>query len=250
VSRRLIVNADDFGRSPGINRGIIEAHQHGIVSSTTLLVNLPWSAEAATLSVSVPNLGVGLHLNFCYGPPIGNDGGSLLGPDGLLDRDLARLGQRATAADIDREARAQLARFHDLLGRDPTHLDSHQHIHAWPTAIEPVAALAREIGVPVRAFSATHRDRLRTLGVACPDAFISAFYGAGNIDIATLAAIITELPPGTTELMCHPGYDDPALGDSSYRREREVELATLCAPAIRALLPEAGIERVSFARPQ
>ena len=246
MSRRLIVNADDFGRSPGINRGIVAAHQHGIVSSTTLLVNLPWSAEAATLSASVPNLGVGLHLNVCYGPPLAAGADSLLGPDGLLDRDLARLRERATAADIDREARAQLARFRALLGREPTHLDSHQHVHSWPAAIEPVAALAREIGVPVRACSAQHRDMLRTLGVICPDAFIIDFYGSANIDVSTLAAIISALPPGTTELMCHPGYDAAALADSSYRSEREVELATLCAPEIMKRLLDAKVELASF----
>ena len=246
MSRRLIVNADDFGRSPGINRGISEAHQHGIVSSTTLMVNLPWSAEAASRAASMPDLGIGLHLSLCYGPPLSTGSGSLLDADKLLDRDLARLRERATAADIEREARAQLARFRDLLGRNPTHLDSHQHIHSWPVAIEPVAALAREIGVPVRACSVQHRDTLRMLAVACPDACIIDFYGAGNIDPITLAALIVGLPSGTTELMCHPGYDDPALADSTYRTEREIELATLCAPNVKATIEEVQIELVAF----
>jgi predicted glycoside hydrolase/deacetylase ChbG (UPF0249 family) len=246
VSRRLIVNADDFGRSPGINRGIIAAHQFGIVTSTTLMVNLPWSAQAAVLAAHVPNLDIGLHLNFCYGPPLSPDPGSLLGPDGRLDRDLTRLPERATATDIDREARAQLARFRDLLGRDPTHLDSHQHVHSWPVAVAPVAALARELGVPARACTVQHRDTLRMLDVRCPDAFIIDFYGAANIDSGTLAAIVTALPSGTTELMCHPGEDGPELADSSYRRERESELATLCSPDIRTLIEELQIELRGF----
>jgi predicted glycoside hydrolase/deacetylase ChbG (UPF0249 family) len=242
----LIVNADDFGRSPGINRGIATAHQSGIVTSTTLMVNLPWSAQAAALATQVPKLDIGLHLNFCYGPPLSLGPGSLLGADGRLNRDLTRLRDRATAADIDREARAQLSRFRELLGRDPTHLDSHQHVHSWPVAIEPVARLAREIGVPARACTAQHRDTLRMLDVACPDAFIIDFYGEANIDSGTLAAIVTALPAGTTELMCHPGEDGPELADSSYRRERESELATLCSPDIQRLVKELQIELTGF----
>ena len=84
------------------------------------------------------------------------------------------------------------------------------------------------------------------LGVACPDAFIIDFYGEANIDPGTLAAIVTALLPGTTELMCHPGEDDPELADSSYRRERESELATLCSPEIRTLIEESQIELTGF----
>jgi predicted glycoside hydrolase/deacetylase ChbG (UPF0249 family) len=246
VSRRLIVNADDFGRSSGINRGIVAAHRDGIVTSTTLMTNLPASAAAANAGRQLPTLGIGLHLSFCYGPPLAPGPSSLLATDGRLDRDLPSLRERATAADIDREARAQLNRFRELLGRDPTHLDSHQHVHSWPVAIEPVAALAREIGVPVRASSEQHRDLLRMLGITCPDHFIIDFYGTANIDSGTLAAIIAALPSGTTELMCHPGLDDVDLADSSYRRERETELATLCSPDIRRLIEELQIELTTF----
>jgi predicted glycoside hydrolase/deacetylase ChbG (UPF0249 family) len=246
VSRRLIVNADDFGRAPGVNRGIVAAHQDGIVTSTTLMTNLPASAAAAEAGRQLPRLGVGLHLNFCYGPPLAPGPGTLIAADGLLDRDLSGLRERATAHDIDREARAQLSRFRELLGRDPTHIDSHQHIHSWPAAIEPVAALAREIGVPIRASSEQHRDLLRILGIDCPDHFIIDFYGEANIDSGTLAAIIAALPSGTTELMCHPGLDDIDLADSSYRHERETELATLCSPDIRRLIEELQIELTTF----
>ena len=246
MSRRLIVNADDFGRSPGINRGIVAAHQHGIVSSTTLMVNLPWSADATALAEDVLTLGIGLHLNFCYGAPLSTDATSLVDTNGLLDRDLMRLRDRATTADINREARAQLARFRELLGRNPTHVDSHQHVHSWPVAVEPVAMLSREIGVPVRACTTQHRETLWTLEAECPDAFIIDFFGEANIDSGTLAAIVTALPCGTTELMCHPGEDGPELADSSYRRERESELATLCSPAIRTLIEELQIELTRF----
>src|SRR3954468_23808 len=107
AARRLIVNADDSGRSPGINRGVIEAHARGIVTSTTLMVNLPWSEGAAALARTVPALDLGLHLSFCYGPPLAGHS-SLVGEDGRLQRDLARLAAEATAGDIEREAWAQL----------------------------------------------------------------------------------------------------------------------------------------------
>ncbi len=250
MTRRLIVNADDFGRSPGINRGIVDAHVNGIVSSTTLMVNLPASAEAAMLAADVPDLGIGLHLNFCYGQPIADGVESLLGHDGYLDRDLTRLAGRASAADIHREARAQLDRFRELLGSKPTHFDSHQHLHSLPVAIEPVAALARDIGVPVRACSIQHRDVLRMLGIACPDGFIIDFYGAERVNAATLIAIMETLPPGVTELMCHPGYDDPVLADSSYRVEREAELITICDESVRSTLTREQICLVSFDLPR
>ncbi|HEX5164691.1 MAG TPA: ChbG/HpnK family deacetylase [Thermomicrobiales bacterium] len=247
MSPWLIVNADDFGRSPGINRGIVEAHQRGIVSSTTLMVNLPASTAAAALAIITPDLGIGLHLNYCYGPPLASGVDSLLGPDGLLDRDLHRLRQRATVDDLTREARAQLHLFRELLGRDPTHLDSHQHVHSWPVAIGPVVALARELGVPIRACTAEHRATLRMFGVRCPDTFIIDFYGTDKIDTGTLAERLSTLPPGVTELMCHPGYVDAEIADSSYRTEREEELATLCSPAIGRLVSELQIELVTFA---
>src|SRR5689334_24405023 len=107
--RRLIVNADDFGRAPGVSRGIVEAHRRGIVTSTTLMANLPWAVDALELARTAPALDLGLHLCFCYGPPLAPGPSSLLGPDGRLSRDLERLAARATADDIAREARAQLA---------------------------------------------------------------------------------------------------------------------------------------------
>lgn len=246
MTRRLIVNADDFGRSPGINRGIVESFERGIVRSTTLMVNLPSTADAVTLAERVPGLGIGLHLNFCYGPALASDVPSLLTPDGLLDRDLDRLRSRATASDIHREATAQLARFRDVLGREPTHIDSHQHLHSWPAAIEPIALIARDIGVPVRACNAEHRATLRVLGVRCPDTFIIDFYGSSNIDPTTLETLLTSIPDGTTELMCHPGYVDSAIDDSSYRAEREIEIRTLCNASVRKTLDDRGIPLSNF----
>ncbi|HUG17028.1 MAG TPA: ChbG/HpnK family deacetylase [Thermomicrobiales bacterium] len=246
MTRSLIVNADDLGRSPGVTRGILQACRHGVVTSATLMVNLPWSAKAAGQARSRPRLGLGLHLSLCYGPPLARLVDSLPGPDGNLDRDLAALRERARPDAIERECRAQLARFQSLAGRLPTHLDSHQHVHSWPNAAEAVAAFAREHGLPVRSCDAAHAALLRSHGVPCPDTLITSFSGAGRIGIADLLAILRALPEGVTELMCHPGYDDDALSDSSYRAERETELRTLCAPEVRAAIAEEGIELGSF----
>lgn len=249
MSRTLIVNADDLGRSPGINRAIVEAHRRGIVTSATCMVNLPWSAEAARLALATPTLAVGLHLTLCYGPPVADPAlvPSLLAPGTtLLDRDEARLHAGMTAADAERELRAQLARFEELFGRAPTHIDAHRHLHRWPRVHDAVVAVARERALPVRGSDAAHVDSLRAAGIRCPDRCILDFYGADGTTLPALLAILRRLPEGVSELMCHPGYVDDALADSSYNVERETELATLTAPAARALLSELEIELATY----
>ena len=243
--RRLIVNADDFGRAPGVSRGIVEAHRAGILTSTTLMVNLPWSRDASDLAVSVPALGVGLHLSFCYGESLASDAPSLLGDDELLDRNLARLQGRLLVEDIDREARAQLERFRKLTGRNPTHIDSHQHVHSWPEVREAVAQIAQENDLPLRAIDADHRAFLRQLGVRTTDHFVGDFFSPGSMTADRLLIALESLPDGDTELMCHPGYDDAHLADSSFRREREGELMLLCRSDARRAT--AGTSLVSFA---
>lgn len=246
--RQLIVNADDFGRSPGISQGIISAHQQGIVTSTTLMVNLPWSAAAAALLHEVPTLALGLHLNLCYGTPLADDVSSLLAP-GTRDfqRDEPALQQSMRSEDVERELLAQLEHFQSLTGRPPDHIDSHRHLHLWPHVHEPLARIARQRGLPVRGYDDAHAASLRAVGVACSDRCIVDFFGSGHVSADALSAIIRALPPGISELMCHPGYDDDALADSSYRVEREEELRTLCDPAMRDLLASEDVALVTFA---
>lgn len=245
AGRRLIVNADDFGRAPGINRAIVEAHLRGIVTSTTLMVNLPWTAEAVQLARGTPTLDLGLHLSFCYGPPLAGRS-SLVGDDGRLQRDMARLAAVATADDLERETHAQLARFVELVGRLPSHLDSHLHVHAWPVAREPVARIAHEHGLPVRPATPELARYLRSAGVRTPQHFINSFFAPGQMTLERLLTELDALPVGTSELMCHPGYDDAALADSSFRAEREAELALLYSPAVRAAVEARGIGLVTY----
>ena len=238
--RRLIVNADDFGRAPGVSRGIIEAHRAGIVTSTTLMVNQRWSRDAAHLARSDPALGIGLHLNFCYGEPLAAVP-SLTAADGLLERDLDRLRAHLIVEDIEAEARAQLERFRNLTGQNPTHLDSHQHVHAWLEVRDIVAQIAHENELPLRAIDDEHRTLLRNAGVRTTDHFLGQFFVPGSMDADQLLAALANLPDGVTELMCHPGYDDQYLSDSSFRREREAELMLLCRPDVRNAIADSAL---------
>jgi len=214
----LIVNADDFGACRGINRGILEAHQRGVLTSTSLMVNRPGSEEAAELSRTVPELSVGLHVDL-------RDDRATAGGDwpGRCRRQLAE----------------QLDRFHELMGRAPTHLDSHHNVHRDPQSLPEFLALATQHGLPLREHS--------------PVRYFAKFYGQWGgqthleqISLENLARLLeTEIEEGITELSCHPGYQD-ASHTGSYSVEREAELRTLCDPAVRGLLAAHSIQLVSY----
>jgi len=216
----LIVNGDDFGVSRGINGGIIAAHRRGILTSTSLIVNAPWSEEAAWLSRAVPALSVGLHVH------IVSEGRE--GATGPIDDDSYR-------AELCR----QFFRFQELVGRPPTHLDSHHNGHRNPRLLPHFLALARQYGLPLREHS--------------PARYFSKFYGQWGgethleqIGVESLVRIFeTEVQEGVTELSCHPGYVDPDF-PSGYSAERETELRTLCDPIVRQALAVQQIQLVSF----
>jgi predicted glycoside hydrolase/deacetylase ChbG (UPF0249 family) len=229
--RTLIVNADDFGLSLGVNRGIIRAHEQGIVTSASLMVRWPAAADAAAYARSHPQLSVGLHLDLCEWRCI-ND-------EWQLAYEVVRC---ADAAAVAQELEQQRSRFRELVGRDPTHLDSHQHVHRE----EPVRSLLRH--------------EAESLGVVLRDVdprvrYCGTFYGQSDkgcpcpeaISVPALVAALEGLGDGTTELGCHPG-DDETL-DSVYRDERMIECETLCNPGIRCALERLGIELRSFGRP-
>lgn len=213
----LIVNADDFGASRGINRGILEAHQRGILTSTSLLVNTPWSAQAAELSRTVPGLSVGLHAD--------------------LQMELSQL---STDSERLREAlRGQFRRFEELMSRPPTHLDSHHNVHRDARALPYFLELADEYELPLREHS--------------PVGYFSSFYGRWSgethlerISVESLQQMLAvDFRKGFTELSCHPGYVDPDYS-SGYTLEREAELRTLCDPRIRLALAVQALRLVSY----
>jgi predicted glycoside hydrolase/deacetylase ChbG (UPF0249 family) len=217
----LIVNADDFGYGRGINRGILEAHRQGVVTSATLVVNAPFTAEAVAIARDNPGLSVGLHVNFT--------------------NEADRLCEFDDPAVCRVELRRQFDRFLELLGRLPTHLDSHQHVHRRRTTNATFLELATEHGLPLRDHS--------------PVVFKGGFYGQweygvgepDKVSLEQLERILRRelVAPGIWELACHPGYFDPEF-EAVYHREREWELRTLTDPRLRAVLAEEGIRLIGF----
>jgi predicted glycoside hydrolase/deacetylase ChbG (UPF0249 family) len=227
--RLLIVNADDFGRSSGINRGVVRAHEEGIVTSASLMVRWPAAVDAAAYARARAELSVGLHVDLAEWR---FDGGEWRPVYEVASSD---------ADAIETEVAVQLERFRELVGRDPTHLDSHQHVHRAEPVRSVIERTAELLDVPLRDVRG---------GVA----YCGSFYGqtaTGEpipraLDPERLIAILRELPPGSSELACHPGELDDEL-ESVYRIERPLELETLCAPEIRATLAAEGIVLCSFA---
>jgi chitin disaccharide deacetylase len=216
----LIVNADDFGASSGINRGILEAHQHGILTSTSLMVNMPAALEAIELGRAFPNLGVGLHVNFT-----GESEGPVVD---ITDTDACRF-----------ELARQFDRFVALTGRLPTHVDSHHHVHRRANLLPLFVDFAARYGRPLREHS-----RVK---------YFKRFYAQWDDDthlewispenlVRLLEAGLAE---GVTELGCHPGYVDPEF-HSIYNVEREAELQTLCEPMVREWLAESNVTLINF----
>lgn len=213
----LIVNADDFGLSPGVTHGILEAHANGVVTSASFLVDTPASADSARLARHASRMSFGLHA------------------------DLPRERTDPCAPDATERCRIeldrQLARFEMLMGRPPTHLDSHHNVHRHP-ALAPA----------FREASARHRLPLREHSAA---RYFSKFYGQWGgqshleqIAVPSLARMLeAEVGPGITELSCHPGHPDVATG---YFLEREAELRTLSDPRIREIIARLEISLVSY----
>ncbi|HKW78018.1 MAG TPA: ChbG/HpnK family deacetylase [Candidatus Limnocylindria bacterium] len=249
---KLIVNADDFGYTPGVTAGILRAQREGIVTATTMMANAPDSEGAGRAARPTRSLDVGVHLVTTYGVPLAPPERipSLLGPDGRFPKlaDLLRSG-RPKADEALVEYRAQYARVRDLIGREPTHLDTHHWVHDMRELEDAVLALAKETGAAARTHDGRQRARFRDEGVRTPDRFVREFQHSGAIHVAALLDILERLAVegGTAELMCHPAEPDAALlNGSSYAAERGVELQTLTDSSIRSALERLGIELVDY----
>ncbi len=228
TARYLIVNADDFGLSDGVNRGIISAHEHGIVTSASLMVRWPAAVAAARYARRHPALGVGLHLDL--GEWVYRD------PEWVPLYEVVQLDDSAAVAA---EVARQIEAFRRLTGQQPAHLDSHQHVHL----DEPVRSILSEIAtanaIPLR--HCTPHVRY------CGDFYGQTGKGLSlpkQISVDALLGILAACPPGVTELACHPG--DGNHPESMYNAERAQEVQALCDPRVRAALPAQGITLVSF----
>ncbi len=244
----LIVNADDFNLTEGVTRGILEAHWRGIVTSTTVMVNLPGLEQSRSLARQAPRLGVGLHLNLTFGPPVlpAPEVPSLVDDSSRFIHDQTRFEAAGDPAEIRAELAAQVRRFRAVFGRRPSHLDSHHHIHRHPRVFEVALALAGDLGVALRAIFPEMATRIRRRGLSSPDRMVGDVGPEAYWSPAKLVALLAEIPPGVTELMCHPGHADGALFVSSYCGQREEELRSLCDPTVKAALRTAGVEPISY----
>jgi len=278
---RLIVNADDFGLTSGVNRAIIELHQAGVVTSTSLMARAGATEEAVEHARSNPTLGIGCHLVFVDGEPV-------LPPSQISTLVDARTGRfrsslaaflarlytgRIRAAEIEAEASAQIA-FLQRCGLSLTHIDTHKHTHVFRAVLRPVLRAARARGIravrnpfePAWSVRATHGAPWRRLAqvtsmrwlepvsrrIMAENGFVTtdgtiAVAGTGSLDAAALRSLLRDLPDGTWELVTHPGYNDADLGRvrTRLRASRDVERAALLGlkelPAIK-LGSFAGLE--------
>lgn len=227
--KKLIVNADDFGYAHGVNRGIIEAYERGIVTSTSLMINGQATREAVKLAKENPGLGLGLHFV-------------------LTDEDARglRVAQKAIgvvfAKKVGEELNAQFKKFQRLIGKIPDHIDAHHHVHKLPRIYPYFAKITQEYKIP-----------LRDMGKV---KFIDKFFGMNEITgaeefkrvrIGSLLKILRELPDGISELMCHPGYVTPDL-KSSYNKHREIELKTLIDPRVKEFIKKENIKLINFSQ--
>jgi predicted glycoside hydrolase/deacetylase ChbG (UPF0249 family) len=264
--KRLVVNADDFGFTRGVNEGIVEAHRRGVLTATTLMANGAAFDDAVKLSARNPTLDVGCHLVLVEGESVLRPGRPLPATPGELVRAVV-FGRPPLYEELEAQVHRIVA-----CGIRPTHLDTHKHTHLLPPVLETVARLGAAFGIPwvrrpfdfpieadgvpwnKRALSGglsfLRRRFHRTLarhGCRTTDHF-AGFQWTGRLQTAELEKLIGALPEGTVELMCHPGYvtEELQAAPTRLKESREAELRALLDPGIREALREAGVALVNY----
>ncbi|CNJ01894.1 chitin disaccharide deacetylase [Yersinia bercovieri] len=250
MEKLLIVNADDFGLCKGQNYGIIEAFRHGIVSSTTAMMNCADIHHAAELSQQNPALPVGMHFVLTYGRPL-TAMPSLVDANGLLGKGLW---QRAEAgalnlAEIAQELAAQFDKFVAIFGRSPTHIDSHHHVHMLPQIYPLVEAFAREKSLALR----IDRHETQQQGISLNEPrstewFDAGFYGEVLTEQTFLQLLDHADQKGVSslEVMCHPAFIDKILMTSGYCYPRLTELEVLISPTLKRVIEQRGYRLGSY----
>lgn len=283
--KQLILNADDFGLTRGINEGIIRAHREGILTSATLMANGPAFDDAVERAKANPELGVGCHLVLSGGACVAPRAkvGSLANPDGLLPQSLASLVVRVTSghvqtADIETELRAQIEKIRTA-GIEPTHVDTHKHTHCHPRIMNVVSRVARAFGISrirnpvenlrdswrstrpdigarildftascaVRSVRSPFQSIARKYDLRSPDYFLG-LVATGRLDSAALAHLIEGVPEGRTEIMLHPGICDRDLLqlESRLHRQRETEMQALISQEASCAVRDRGIQLITY----
>lgn len=285
--RRLIINADDFGLTAGVNHAIIECHRAGTVTSATLMANSTEFAHAVELARAYPKLGIGCHMMLVDGEPLASPSkvGSLLAPGTQSFRKSASEFARAAVqrqiapSEVAAEAAAQLRALQGA-GVQLTHIDTHKHTHIFPVALHAVLTAAKAAGItairnpftPLHAISSSAIAKqpalwLRYMQVKMLNRFAGSFrrtvkesglkttdgafgvIATGMLDEKLFRTILDSIPDGTWELVCHPGYNDAALGSvkTRLRQSRVTEREVLTMPQIRGEIRQRGIELITFA---
>jgi len=275
----LLINADDFGLTPGVNRAIVELYDAGCLPSTTLMATGSAFDDAVALAKARPGLGVGCHIVLADGLPVlpPSEIPSLLGEDavhfrpklGAFVRDLM-LG-RLNEVEIEREATAQIRKLQSA-GIHVTHFDTHKHAHLFPAIVRPLARAALACGVhalrnpfePAWSVAAAHGNWWRNFQVTAltrlRNPFFAQFDGlhtpdgtlgvsaTGSLNAGSLHALLHAMPEGVWELVCHPGHNDAALAGvvTRLRAEREVEYAALLQQIPLALRNYPELQLISY----
>ena len=247
--KRLIVNADDLGRSRGVNRGVLRAFKEGVVTSTTLMATADAAADAASLVRDQRRLGVGVHLVLTYGRPLSPVQAvpSLVREDGTFPPRPHLVRGKLRGEEVLAEFRRQIDHVARLIGRAPTHLDTHHFVQDEPEVLWALASVAKERSLPLRQQSPAQRDSLRKQGLRTPDHFVRDFYGKEAVGVRALVRLLERIADGASELMCHPAELDDDLLSSSYARERPEELRTLTDPEVARAVGDLGISLITFA---
>jgi chitin disaccharide deacetylase len=278
--RRLIINADDFGLTSGVNRGILEGHEHGVVTSTTLMACGEKFHEAATLATRASKLSVGCHVVLVDGTPVlpATEVSSLVGTNSqsrflqsLTSFALLSAAGRLDRAQIEAEVTAQIKKL-QTAGIQVSHLDSHKHTHMFPAVLKGVLRAAKSCGIQamrnpfeplvfatlrhwkrqfqlklLQSFRSRFRAMLAEAGVATPDGCVG-IAATGGLSLEIFKMLLENLPEGTWEFVSHPGYNDGDLDkiQTRLRDSRDKELAILISPAIRELIQRQGIKLISY----
>ena len=224
----LIVNADDFGQSPGVNRGIIAAHERGIVTSASLMTRWLAAGEASLYAKEHPELSIGLHLDLGEWAYRAGAWVPLYTVVPLEDK-----------SAVDREVARQLDTFRRLVGRDPIHIDSHQHVHLREPVRSALSDVAHDLHVPLRQLSPEIHYCGNFYGQT-----VDGFPLPDHISFERLVEILATLPEGLTELGCHPGEGNDL--NTMYRKERSAEIKVLCDPRLQAAIRTLGVKLCSF----
>jgi hopanoid biosynthesis associated protein HpnK len=281
MDRRVIINADDFGLCDGVNKAVAQAHTDGVLTSATIMANMPAADEAVKIAKKLPNLGIGVHLNLTEGRPLSKDTSidRLLDTDGQFTSSLFKLSLLSLAGHKIREAiRAELAAQIQWVidnGLKPTHLDSHKHIHTFPPLFSIVCQLAGRFQIPAIRWpfepkelfqipwpltSEDGRKRAQKIRIMAKinrvqnpdflktDVFLGIAH-TGKIDVNFFKAVALYNSAATVEVMTHPGFID-GLDPAKTRllHQRKVELEALCSRKTKQYFEDAGVKLVHYGK--